>query len=617
MATTTERLTRQEAGGGLSLADPAEIRQFVETLRRFERGEITAEDWRAYRLVRGVYGQRQDEVQMVRVKVPQGVLEARQLHALADVADGWSRGFAHVTTRENVQFHFVRPQDLEAVLGRLAEAGLTTREACGNSVRNITACPYAGVAADEVFDVTPFARAMTLYLLRHRLSASLPRKFKIAFEGCAGHDHALTPINDLGFRARLRGENGSSVPGFRLTAGGGTSTVCTAGGELFDFLPAGEILNVAEAVLRVFHRLGDYKHKQRNRMKFLIKEMGFEAWRAEVLRTLAAVRAEGGAPLPFDPQDAPAEAAPSGAATGPPSVAEVRERAEATPVRGPGLTPAVRPLLQLAPGPEHARWVATNVRPQRQAGYSVVTVTVSLGDLTSSQLRLLADLTCAYGDGTLRTTPRQNVVLRWVPSGSLFELFRRLAAGGLGRPDANTVADVVSCPGAESCKLAVTQSRGLGRLLTDALAARPELVDATPGLQINISGCPNGCGQHHVAGIGLQGSARRLGASLAPQYFVMLGGSASGVARFGRLAAKVPARRVAAALERLIALYREERQGEETAEDFFARVELPRVKALLADLETLRTEDAEPADLVDLGDDTPMRLVTGPGECSA
>src|SRR5574341_2143820 len=221
----------------LSFADAAEIEEFVDTLGRFERGEITPDVWRAYRLVRGTYAQRQaGDFQMLRVKVPQGVLEGAQLQALADVAERHSRGFGHVTTRQNVQFHFMKLHDVEPALRRLAEAGLTTREACGNSVRNVTACPYAGVAAGEAFDVTPYAEALTRHLLRHPLSATLPRKFKIAFEGCA-EDHALTAINDIGWRARVRIIDGAAVRGFRVTVGGGTAILCKSGEELYDFLP--------------------------------------------------------------------------------------------------------------------------------------------------------------------------------------------------------------------------------------------------------------------------------------------------------------------------------------------------------------------------------------------
>jgi sulfite reductase beta subunit-like hemoprotein len=438
----------------LSFASEAEIDEFAATLDKFERGELTADQWRVYRLVRGNYGQRQDVVQMIRVKVPQGILDAPQLDALADVADTWSRGFGHITTRQNVQFHFLQPHDVEKAMYRLAEAGLTSREACGSAVRNITGCPFAGVAADEVFDVTPYAEAMTRYLLRHRLSSSLPRKFKIAFEGCASEDHSLTPINDLGFRARIR----NGVRGFHVSAGGGTSTVCTSGRELFEFLPAAEIFEVAEATIRVFHRLGDFKHKQRNRMKFLIKELGWDGWRAEFDKELRTFREEGGAPLSF-PEDALAvEAAPDWPRTTAPSIAECAERASSAVVRGPGLLPDSAP--RSAAVRYDLQWASTNVRPQKQPGYSTVTVTLPLGDLTGAQLRIIGDLAQAYGDGTVRTTVRQGLLFRWVRNQDVAELYRRLAAAAMGQGGANTVADVTSCPGAESCKLAVTQSRG-------------------------------------------------------------------------------------------------------------------------------------------------------------
>src|SRR5262245_14923381 len=259
----------------LSFASVADIDEFVATLEKYERGELTPDQWRVFRLVRGTYGQRQAaDAQMLRVKVPQGILTSDQLNTLAEVGDRYSRRFGHITTRQNIQFHFVKLHDVEPAMRLLADAGVTTREACGNSVRNITACPYAGVAADEVFDVTPYADTLTRFLLRHRLASTLPRKFKIAFEGCP-QDHTMIAINDIGWLARVSGGR----RGFRVTVGGGTSTLATSAYELFEFLPAGEMFAVAEAVLRVFHRLGDYKHKQRNRMKFLIRELGWEGWR--------------------------------------------------------------------------------------------------------------------------------------------------------------------------------------------------------------------------------------------------------------------------------------------------------------------------------------------------
>lgn len=597
----------------LGFAEEADIDEFVDVLGRYERGEISSDDWRKFRLVRGTYGQRQDDVQMLRVKIPQGILTREQLIALADVAERYSRGFGHITTRQNVQFHFLKLANVETVMRRLAEAGLTTREACGNSVRNITACPYAGVSADEVFDVTPYAEALTRYLLRHPLSAVLPRKFKIAFEGCR-HDHAFASVNDIGWWADIQERDGRPARGFRVTVGGGTSIMCRSGATLFDFEPVEEIFNVAEAIVRVFRRLGDYEHKQRNRMKFLIKALGWERYAEEVRRTLGEVRAERGPGLPLEEE--PEEAAPDWDRPAPPAAVDLAARAAST-VRGPGIVPRVAPALHVDSAAFND-WIGTNVQAQKQPGHAMVTARVPLGDLTAGQFHVLADLTLAFGDGTVRTTPDQNLVFRWVPRSALRELYRHLAAAGLGDSNASTIADVTSCPGAESCRLAVTQSRGLGRTLTDFFDLRPDLVAMAPDAHVKISGCPNGCGQHHVATIGFQGSIRKLGSRAVPQYFVLVGGAvATSGANFGRVAAKIPARRIDHAVERLLNLYRDERHAGESAEAFFVRVDLAVVKGRLADLEQLSDADAREDDFIDLGETHAYRPEVLDGECSA
>ena len=578
----------------LSFANEAEVDTFVATLERFERGELDAEEWRKYRLVHGVYDQRQDGVSMVRVKIPQGILSGPQLRAVAETARRFSRGFGHITTRQNVQLHFVKPSDYDAALHGLAQAGLTTREACGNSVRNISACPFAGVSADEPFDLTPYADALTRHLLRHELSAILPRKFKIAWEGCSD-DHAGLAIHDIGFQARVRGSNGSSERGFRVTAGGGTSTLCRSGWLLDEFLPAADILVLAEAVLHVYQRLGDYKHRQRNRMKFLIGALGFERWRDEVHAELARLKDSGPAQLPFDANQAPEEAAPGWERPAPPTPAQIDELMRTDELRGPGITP------QVSVARDWARWSRTNLRPQRQAGFSTATITVPLGDLTAAQMEIIAALCEAHGDSAVRATSEQNLVLRWVPDAEAPRLYELLAAAGLGLPDAGSLADVVSCPGAESCRLAVTHSRGLGRMLGDYLRARPDLVDAAPDASIKISGCPNGCSRHHIATIGFQGSIRKLNDKAVPQYFVLVGGGIrSGSADFGRIVAKVPARRMQQVVARLIEHYQREKTPGETTTAFFARLTREQAHALLADLEQLDTIEA--ADFVDLGE---------------
>ncbi len=598
----------------LSFASEADIDEFVSVLEQFERGDLTPDQWRVFRLVRGTYGQRQPgDVQMLRVKVPQGILGAAQLEALADVGERFSRGFGHITTRQNIQFHFVKLHDVETAMRVLADAGLTTREACGNSVRNITCCPLAGVSPTEIFDVTPYAEATTRYLLRHPLSSSLPRKFKIAFEGCSDVDHALLGMHDLGYRAEIR--NGKR--GFRVVVGGGTSIMVKSAVPLHEWLPAGEIFNVAEGVIRVFKQFGDYKHKQANRLKFLIKSMGWERWRAEYEKALAEFRAEGGARLPFDPEHPPVEGAPADDRPESPAILETVSRASSSQVTGPGILPHIRPMLPTMNG-DYSHWLSTNVQKQKQNGYFLVTATIPLGDFTSQQMRILGDLAGSFADGTLRVTAEHDLVFRWVPRDAVPELYRQLAAAGMGLGDAGTIADVTSCPGAESCKLAVTQSRGLGKFLGDHLRERPDLVAAAPDLQIKISGCPNGCGRHHIAGLGFQGSVRKLGGRAVPQYFVMVGGGVDGDGvRFGKLAAKIPARRMTEALERLIDLYGSDRKPGESATDFFMRVDLDRVKQTLADLEKMTVGDTIPEDFIDLAETGEFNPEIQEGECSA
>jgi sulfite reductase (NADPH) hemoprotein beta-component len=606
--------TKVSAATPPSYADPAEIDAFVEMLRRFERGEIDAEKWRAYRVVRGAYGQRQDGVHMLRIKLPQGQANAAQLRALADVAERYSRGYGHVTTRQNFQVHFVRPADLEPAMRRLAEAGITTHGAGGNAVRNVVACPFAGIAADEAFDVTPYADAVTRHFLRHPLASSLPRKFKIAFEGCT-NDHVATPIHDVGFRARLRTVEGRTVRGFAVTAAGGTSSLCTSGSVLVDFLPAGDVLALVEALVRLFHARGDRTNKQRNRLKFLVRELGLPAFRALVDEELAQVRAGGAPALPFDPSTPPEEPVPAHARPPAPEPEQLAARVSAARLRGPGEPPHIR--VDRRPGAEAlARFVRSNVRPQRQHGYSVVSVALPQGDVTAAQLEAAAELALAYGDGTVRFTGSGKIVLRWVPSFELPALHERLVAAGLARDGASSAADVVACPGADACRLAVTRTRGVARLIEDQVRTLgPDALAAT--VPVHLSGCPNGCSQHHVAAIGLQGSARKLGARAVPQYFVLLGGGVgdSG-ASFGRLVGKVPARRAADAVRRLTELYLAGRADGERAHEFFARA-FDRAKEVIAPLEDLRLEDARPEDFVEPGATEPFRPETQDGECAA
>jgi sulfite reductase (NADPH) hemoprotein beta-component len=595
----------------LDFASEHDIDEFVEMLARFESGEMPADQWRRYRLVRGTYGQRQDGVQMLRVKAPQGIVSSSQMRAFAGVASRYSRGFCHITTRQNIQFHFVLLKNVEAAMRELADEGLTTREACGNSVRNVTGCPYAGTSDTEIFDPSPYAEALTRYFLRHPLSGVLPRKFKIAFEGCAD-DHAVAAINDIGWRSRIV----DGRKGFKVTVAGGTSILPVTGYLLYDFLPVEQMLEVAEAVVRVFHKYGDYKHPQRNRMKFVIRAIGWDAFRGHFEEELEGFRREGGAHLPFDPARVTAEGAPDWVPAAPPTLQAVAAMA-ATPMRGPGVHPGT---VRLQPLPDaYLRWMKRNVSRQRQPGYVHVTVRLPLGDFTAGQMRVLADLAEAYSDGGMRLTVEQNVLFRWVKTESLEPFYQRLAAAGLNAPDALSLSDVISCPGAESCRLAVTQSRGLGRVLTEYFSARPDLVDLVPSGNIRISGCPNGCGQHHIGSLGFQGSVRKVGGKAVPQYFVLVGGGITDEgAHFGKVVAKIPARRIAEAAGRLVELYREQRHSEsEELGAFYRRITPAVASERLKDLVELNANETTVDDFIDLGESQAFDPVVMDGECSA
>ena len=377
------------------------------------------------------------------------------------------------------------------------------------------------------------------------------------------------------------------------------------------------MLAAAEAVVRVFHRLGDRKNRKANRLKFLVKKLGWEGFQAEVLGELEQIRVAGVPALPFDPEGPKEEGPPEGDWASPPTPAELAERLLGESPRGPGVVPAARP--ELSPTLQAlAAWERTNVRPQRQEGFVTALVTVPLGDLTSAQLKAVAQLTRAYADGTVRFTREQDLLLRWVRREDLSALHTRLSASGLGLDGASTPADVVSCPGAETCRLAVTQSRGLGQVVEEHLRAHPALASALGDADLKVSGCPNGCSQHHVAAIGLQGSLRKVGDQAVPQYFVLLGGGISPAgARFGRLSAKIPARRVPQALERLAKLRAELGAPDEGARDFFARVALEDVRRALADFSELKPGELTSEDTIDLGETTEPTLSGAEGECAA
>ena len=562
-------------------SDPRDVDEFVDVLAQYERGDLTADQFRAFRLLRGVYGQRQEGTQMIRVKIPFGRLDSRALEALADVGDRYSRGFGHVTTRQNVQFHFVKMTDVEALMRRLDEAGLTTRDACGNSVRAVTACDVAEVCGSAPFDVSPYAEAVTRQFLGHPLASSLPRKFKIAFSGCAS-DCAKAAIHDLGFIAKV--ENGE--PGFRVVAAGGLSSSPQNALVLHEFVRAGEIGRVGEAILRIFHTLGNRENRQRARLKYVRKKLGEQGFRDAYANVRAEVDAEAAAELALPP---PANRAPAGPVT----------LASAPPRDGAYLA-----------------WRSTSIVDQKQDGYVAAYIRLRLGDTTCEEMRALGRIADELGDGTVRLTIDQNILLPWVDKRSVPALHARLAAASLARRDLHTVRDVTSCQGADTCNLAVTSSRAVAsaitaRLEADGLGAEG---DAARTL-IKVSGCPNSCGQHHIADLGFHGGAKNTGDGAVPVYQLHLGGGVDERgARFGRQVVKIIARRVPEAVVRLLRFYEAERTAGESPAAFFERIDGKRVVAALGDVVTAQ---AAPDERADVGESAGFLIHSGEGECAA
>lgn len=562
-----------------------EIRIFSERAARLERGEITEDQFRPFRLKHGIYGQRQSGFQMVRVKIPSGLLSPIQLRALADIAEKYSTGRGHLTTRENVQFHFVKMENVPTVMGLLAESGLTTREACGNTVRNITSCPLSGVCPTESFDVTPYALATTQFFLRHPEFHDLPRKFKIAFSGCEDDGNcAVAGIHDVGLIARVRGSNGTAHRGFKVLVGGGLGSLPTEAATFTDFLPEEELIPTIEAILRVFCEHGNRKNKLKARMKFVLRAKGIEEFRRLVAEKRAVVE------TPAAPRTVP------------------------TPVGPPLVGISHLPRSTNGASAQYERWAQHNLQPQRQPGHALVWIKLPSGNIFTQQLRGLADLLEKFGLPVTRIAISQDLVIPWTPLARSKEIFHALEALDLATPGARTIADVTGCPGATTCNLGITRSLTLAEVLAQEFAGETD--PEVKKLRIKISGCPNSCGHHHIADIGLYGNARKVGEQQAPYYQLMLGGevSADGV-RFARQVVPVPAKRIPQALRALIELYQRERTP---GQSFRAWAVQTPDQAIVNHLQKYidTTDDVEDL-FVDWGDQETYSLKLGRGECAA
>ena len=570
-----------------------EFDDFDTESERFLANDLTEEQFIGFRLKQGVYGQRQADVQMIRVKLPFGGVTPEQMEAFGDVVERYAPlDKGHITTRQNIQIHHIPLRDAAAAIRELGDVGLSSREGCGNTVRNVTGDPWAGICEDEIFDPTPYAGAFVRYFVRHEVCQLMPRKIKTAFTA-SDDDRAITGIHDLGYIPRVR----DGVRGFELRVGGGTSIMPRVAPTIYDFVTAddGEFLKVTEACLRIFDRQDWLRvNRARARIKVLVDKIGAEEFRRQVDEELEGDWVH----LRDYSLDG--------------RLFEHDEEANA---------PAKPPVAGSANGDnrEFSRFLESNVRPQRQDGFSSVEVKVTRGDLTPELFRGLADLMRDFSGGYARTTVHQNLVLRWVRDESVYDLWRGLVELGLGDAGAHEITDVVSCPGTDSCKLGITSSMGLNTALQDRLEELGIEDPLVRRMHIKMSGCPNGCSQHHIADIGFYGASIKVKDKTIPAYVAHVGGRYEGgeVAMGARLKVRLPAKRVPDAVERWIALYQEQRETGEEWRDFVGRVGNAELEAAVKDLSIPVEFSLENLDMfVDWKGKQPFQVIRGEGECA-
>ena len=614
MTTATERTQEEIYQESLELASTApgvipfmesEVQRFEAESARFQSGEQDNLQFTPFRLRQGVYGQRQADVQMIRVKIPGGILTAAALDALGDIAEQYAPlGKGHITTRENVQFHHIPLPECPDVLRLLGTVGLTSREACGNTVRNVVGSPTAGVDAEEIFDPTPYLTGYVRFGVRHPITQSFPRKFKSAFTGIDSRDTVAAAIQDLTYVSQVRVEDGVEKRGFKVFVGGGTSIMPRLAKPLYEFLPEADYLRLALAVWTVFDKADSLrKNRMMARLKVLIDRIGLDEFRNLVEAELAEIG-------PIDPRDYMAD--------------------EDIYRENPPALPAVS-----ADGPgngsgngsgEYNYWLETNVVGQKQAGYNIVYVKPVRGDLSPAQFRGLADIVRRYSGGRVNATQEQNLALRWVPDGYLHQVWEALGAIGLNEPGAHHISNVVSCPGTDSCKLGITSSMGLAKAIREELGTWNGLMedDGVKKIRIKMSGCPNGCGLHHIANIGFHGAAiKGPDGSQIPAYEMFLGGNyGDNQVEDSRIGTRIPKVKVPAKLaprmvREIATYYKDNRESGESFNNFLDRVGVEELTAVASAIQQSATSGEVGGDLyVDWERTTNYVLERGEGECA-
>ncbi len=578
-----------------------EAENFAKNVKLYRQGKIDKDNFRRFRLQHGAYGTRMtDDYAMVRIKIPAGEIYPNQLEKIAQLSETFSIGSAHISTRQNIQLHWIVLEDVSEIMRSLAEVGLTTREACGNTVRNVMCSPLAGVCNDEVFDPTPYAFATAKFLLRNPLNQNLPRKFKFNFTCC--EKHGMARIADVGLIPQTRNLDGKTQRGFKIFLGGGLGNKSFVAHQFEEFTPEEDLLYTSIAVLRIFDRMGNRKNMARNRMRYLVDEMSWDKFQNLVLKERSIVRATQSVIVKLDVDSTPNE---------------IKQPIVVSDSDGKSIPDG------------YSRWYKTTTYKQKQNGYRSVFITLEAGDATANQLYALANIARQFSaEGFARNGFSQEIVFRWVSEDDLPRMYAKLLEVGLANPGSLTMASPVGCSGTTSCNLALTNSHRLAKeiqrkFLELKLDEDDDLNDAT----IKISGCPNSCGQHEIATIGFYGGGARVGKDMYPNYQMSFGGRADGDTMLGVNCMRVPVKRVIPVILKIMEIFKKNKKSDDTLASWINKIvngkensEIKSVKDLkkiLSPLVIPPTKEEDKDFFTDYGDDTSYHTMTGKGECAA
>jgi len=559
-----------------------DIQEFEEKLELFKKGEIFESDFKNFRLKHGIYGQRQKGYQMVRVKIPAGIMTPHQMTVLADIADNYSNGVLHITTRQDIQFHWVKLEDVPDIMRKINEVGLTTKEACGNTVRNITTSYLSGICPFELFDVDNIALELTKLILVNPEFEDLPRKFKISFSCCKKHSY-LIPFHDIGFIPTKKENNF----GFEVYIGGGLGDLPKEAYKLTDYLPIEDLRIIVEVVLKIFNEYGDRKNKRHNRLKFLIEKLGIEEVKKLINEYYIKYKDK---------------------------IEKFDINIESNNIESIQSLEVINEIIDIT-DEEYYLWCKTNLISQRQKDYFLANLRIPLGNITSQKFRNLANLIEKYSL-KVKNTQEQNIAIYNIHKNKVRDIYLHLKHIGLSNVGSSTIIDITSCPGSETCGLGITNSRALAIEIEKLLPKNEIILDELSSVKIKISGCPNSCAHHHVAPIGLHGVAQKVGDKLIPFYVIHLGGNAEiESTKIGKKIIKIPAKNVPLAIKNLIDFYLENKFYKENFNDFIDRIGIEKIKKLIEKFSLLYNEGIDYAK--DWGSEKEFSLEDiGVGECA-